>query len=204
MKVSDVGLQANAAGDESDRAARGVRGRRSIWPANPAVRSLTVCSVIQSPGWTWSPTRYECSFSCSAMKRTISVIPICPPKMRTPWKNAENVRTRDGEPRRAGEERLQDDRGDEPDERERLADCHQQLGPEVVLGRPRAGQIARSSGTRVPMTANPHRHQQAGIETLVQQVGREERETQLRHRRPQHGRTELRGVETRARPASAG
>ena len=41
----------------------------------------------------------------------------------------------------AGEERLQDERGDEPDERERLADGHQQLGPEVVLGRPRAGEL---------------------------------------------------------------
>ena len=58
-----------------------------------------MCSVIQSPDWTWSPTRYECSFSCSAMKRAITVTPICPAKRRTTWKNAENVSTRDGEPR---------------------------------------------------------------------------------------------------------
>ena len=44
----------------------------------------------------------------------------------------------------AGEERLQDDRGDEPDERERLTHGHEELGPEVVLGRPRTGHDSRS------------------------------------------------------------
>ena len=80
----------------------------------------------------------------------------------------------------AGEERLQDDRGDEADERERLTHGHEQFGPEVVLGRPRAGHIriheARDSHDRKPTC-----HQQAGVETFVQQVGCEEGETQLRN-----------------------
>ena len=33
------------------------------------------------------------------MKRVITVVPIWPPKMRTRWRNAENVRTRNGDSR---------------------------------------------------------------------------------------------------------
>ena len=98
----------------------------------------------------------------------------------------------------AGEEGLQDERGDEPDERERLADGHQQLGPEVVLGGPGAGELSVDQAHRANRR-EPERHQQARIESLVQQVGREDRQEHLRHRRPQHGRTELRGVETSER-----
>ena len=46
------------------------------------------------------------------------------------------------------------------------------------------------------MTRKSARHQQPGVETFVQQVGREERETQLRNGRPQHGWTDLSRVES--------
>jgi len=86
----------------------------------------------------------------------------------------------------AGGEGLQDDRGDEPDERERLADCHQQLGPEVVLGGPCAGELCVDQAHRANRR-KPQRHQQARIESLVQQVRSEHRQEHLRHRRPEHG-----------------
>ena len=137
------------------------------------------------------------------MKRSISVTPICPAKRRTTWKNAENVSARGMESQGAREERLQDDRGDEPDEGERLPDGHEEFGPEVVLGRPRAGEI-RVQEAHASHDRKPTRHHQPGVETFVQQEGRDERETQFRDRRPQHGRTDLAGVESAHTPASAG
>src|SRR5262249_34518347 len=93
------------------------------------------------------------------------------------------------------EERLQDQRGDEPDERERLTDCHQELGPEVVLGCPHAGELSVDQAHRANRR-EAEGHQQPRIDSSVQQMGSEDGQEHLRGRSPQDRRTILRRLET--------